>query len=645
MILKDKNNVKRLAIYFFYDKKGIVDDYIPYFLEDLNKNLTELLIVCNGEIDELGRDKLLRYTPNILVRENKGFDVWAYKEGLEYYGWDKLSEFDEVVFLNSTIMGPLYPFKEMFDEMNKRELNFWGITTYHHLDFDPFGKCQFGYIPTHIQSHFIVVRQDMLKSGYFKDYWENRPMINCYEEAICYHEAIFTKLFSDKGYKWDVYVDTKDLMKFSYHPIILSPLELVKNRKCPIFKRRSFFHYYDEFLSLSLGNQSIDLYEYIRDDTDYNEDMIWENILRTQNQSDIKKCLHLDYILSGKYLQNDTSVSKKVKTALIMHCYFEDLIEYCFDYAQSMPSNCDIYITTDTEDKKYAIEKVFNNANCAKLEVLLIENRGRDVSALLVACKTFIMNYDYVCFAHDKKVAQLDQGIKGEAFSYKCFENILKNKIFVENILDEFEKNPRLGLLMPPPPNHADYYPTISFEWGYNYAITKELSERLNLQVDICKEKEPIAPLGTMFWFRPKALKTLFEYNWEYNDFPAEPNKTDGTLLHAIERIYPFVAQHEGYYPAWIMLDTFARVEFDNLYHMLSEINEISFKLYGFNSHYGLINTMKYALFQGDSNGVHEKDKIMRRLFKDKFRSVIPASIWNGIRKVYSLLGGKKWVG
>ena len=28
-------NNKRLGIYFFYDKQGIVDRFVPYFLDDL----------------------------------------------------------------------------------------------------------------------------------------------------------------------------------------------------------------------------------------------------------------------------------------------------------------------------------------------------------------------------------------------------------------------------------------------------------------------------------------------------------------------------------------------------------------------------------------------------------------------------------
>ncbi|MFD1903714.1 rhamnan synthesis F family protein [Paenibacillus rhizoplanae] len=47
-------------------------------------------------------------------------------------------------------------------------------------------------------------------------------MINSYEEAIGFHEAIFhKKTFSDKGFKWDVYVNTNDLEKNMYFILCL----------------------------------------------------------------------------------------------------------------------------------------------------------------------------------------------------------------------------------------------------------------------------------------------------------------------------------------------------------------------------------------------------------------------------------------
>ena len=39
MRLKE-GSIKRCAIFLYYDKQGIVDDYVIYLLNDLNKNMT-----------------------------------------------------------------------------------------------------------------------------------------------------------------------------------------------------------------------------------------------------------------------------------------------------------------------------------------------------------------------------------------------------------------------------------------------------------------------------------------------------------------------------------------------------------------------------------------------------------------------------
>lgn len=565
------DEVRRLIIYFIFDKEGIIDDYIPYMLEELKKNSTEIAVVCNGKLNAEGRKKIEAITPVIIVRENKGFDVWAYKTVLDYYGWDKLCTYDEVIMMNYTIMGPIYPLQEMFETMNRKDLDFWGITKYHkYEDGDPFGTIEFGYIPEHIQSHFIAVRSHMLKSIEFQTYWNNMQEINDYREAVGCHEAIFTKKFSEAGFTWDVYADMGEV--YNNHPILCATRQMLEEKRCPVFKRRSFFQDYTNILNDTDGESAVEAYEYIDKCTDYDVNMIWDNILRLENQADIKKNMQLNYVLDTEKSNDISDILKNKKIALVLHFYFEDLAEYCLHYVQSMPKEADIFVTVGSEKKKEIIEKTFSVLP-NKVTVILIENRGRDVSALLVGTKDFIMDYDYVCFVHDKKVTQLKPETVGAGFSYKCFENLLASKDFVANVLETFERNPRIGLLTPPPPCHGDYYITLGLEWGMNYKVTKKLAEELNLTVPIVKEKEPIAPLGTMFWFRPKAMKLLFDKDWEYKDFPPEPNKIDGTLLHAVERIYSYVVQQEGYYPGWIFSKRGAAIEITNLNYMLRGLN------------------------------------------------------------------------
>lgn len=657
MIL-DKKDIKRLVIYFFYDADGIVDRYVPVMLEEMKKNSSELFVVVNGKLTPDGREIMQKITPKVYVRENVGFDVWAYKEAMEQYGWEKLGEFDEVVLMNHTIMGPLYPFSEMFEEMNKRDLDFWGLTVHYKQEYTPF-KVIYGYIPEHIQSHFIVIRQSLMKSLEFKNYWKTRPPIYNYDDAIVNHEAIFTKTFSDKGFKWDKYVDSDDLEDFTDYPLMMCPTRIIKDYKCPIFKRRSFFHMYSDYLENSSGYQGRELMDFLTQEKLYNVDLIYENLIRTCNMADLKTGLVLDYVLPKKYSHKSQS---NAKIALVMHLYFEDLVDYCYDYALSMPASSDIIITTDKEIKAKTIEKRFQGENNVwnDVKIIVIENRGRDVSSLLVGAAPYIKNYDYICFAHDKKVTQLSHGIKGYYFSERCFQNILGSKEYVENIIDKFDSEPFLGLLCPSPPHHSDYFPTISYEWGPNYDVTKEVYDKLKLKSPISHDKEPVAPLGTMFWFRTDAMKKIFEKRWKYSDFPKEPNNTDGTLLHGIERIYPFVVQDAGYYCAWCMNDEYVQSEWSNLHYMLRNINMRLMALYGPNSFNGTVGRLEYTLYapkqdqeitnyNGEKPPMYSNDvqPLTGRRYKrkQKVKKLVPKPIWEFLRKVYHKFGGKKYVG
>jgi rhamnosyltransferase len=570
MLLTDVATPARLGIFFFFDPDGVVDDYVVRLLRGFKPHFSDLVIVCNGKLTDGGRAKLSTFSKKIIVRENKGFDVWAYKTAMDAYGWDKLATFDEVILFNSTIMGPVYPFSEMFDAMNKKDLDFWGITKFHRVPGDPFGRSEWGYLPEHIQSHFHAYRKSLVSSEAFQNYWANIPPIKDYFDAVGLHEAPFTKRFADKGFKWDVYADSSDLEGYTYGPITFAARQLVEEKRCPIFKRRSFFDDYHNVLVQSVGNPALDLYEYLRDSTDFNTDLIWQNALRTMHLSDMVKNLHLDYVLPST--AQGMSVTDK-KIALVIHLYYMDLLDKTMRYVRSMPEGSDVIVTVDSEENAAIVREKIKNLpyNC---DVRVIKNRGRDVSALLVGVGKDVFKYDYVCFAHDKKVTQLKPYSIGQGFADKCFENILATKGYVQNILKQFEGNPRLGMLMPNPPNHADYFNTFAFGWGPNFMGTKEFLQKLGVHVPLSATKECIAPLGTMFWFRPQALKGLLDRKWQYEDFPPEPNKIDGTMLHYVERSYSYVAQSNGFYSAYIFSDKYARIELTNLAFSTRELTK-----------------------------------------------------------------------
>ena len=635
-----EQNSKRLGIFFFYDKDGIVDSYVSHLLSGVSPFIDKLMIVCNGELSEPGKVIFDKYSKEIILRENIGFDVGAYKEAFEYVGYDHLKEYGEIVIFNHTIMGPVYPMNEMFEEMAGRDVDFWGITKYGEESFDPFGYSPYGYLPEHIQSHFLVFRKSLVQSEAFIQFWQNMPVIKSYDESVGLFESVFTKKFADQGFQWDVYVNTDDYKGITTYPLMNYPKELIMRKKCPIFKRRTFFQPYDYVLGNTVGQSAMELLDYLKKTNLYDVDMIWENILRTCHQADFVKNMQLQYVLPSNIAPVDKvkRALKEKKVALIMHLYFEDLIDSSFAYAQAMPEEADIYITTDSERKKNLIEKKFAESKCRKVEVRMIQNRGRDVSSILVGVKDIIMNYDVACFAHDKKTAQVNPGSVGEGFAYKCFENTLHNEEYVYNIIHCFLENERLGLLVPPAPNHGDFFPTLGLEWSINFENTCKLARSLGIMIPMDKSKEPIAPLGTFFWFRPKAFKYLYAKDWEYEDFPKEPNNTDGTLLHAIERIYPFAVQQAGYYPAFVLLDKFASIELNNLEYYVREYNKVLLENHIGGYQHVMVDRLKKVLSDDSYNGNME---IERKL--EQYQAILDSKSWKSVSKVNSIIDKLKF--
>ena len=107
----------------------------------------------------------------------------------------------------------------------------------------------------------------------------------------------------------------------------------------------------------------------------------------------------------------------------------------------------------------------------------------------------------------------------------------------IDIIAEAFAADARLGLLLAEDPdlNH----------WDLNASFAQTLAERLRLPRPLPPHFE--FPKGTMFYARPAALRPLVDLGWKWSDFPAEPIEPDGTILHALERMFAFSAEKAGF--------------------------------------------------------------------------------------------------
>lgn len=296
-------------------------------------------------------------------------------------------------------------------------------------------------------------------------------------------------------------------------------------------------------------------------------------------------------ISTDKY---DTSKHNGCSVAIILYLYYSDSNDRYMKYIKQIPNWIDIYIISSNKKLLEDMKRTYSQDNIFFKEK---PNVGRDISALLVTSNEFIWNYKYICFIHDKKEKGEFRKKDTDAWIENLWGNTIENGMYIENVLAYMDNNDKIGMLCPMEP--TDVYTEDNF-WGENYNNTIELAKKIGIDTaKIVKEKPPIS-LGSVFWAKPKALEKLFDYGWKYSDFVEEPMPDDGTISHAIERVFPYVVQDAGYevhtvmnkeyaskiiaemYDNWLKCGIYLRnkmgirkaYEIDNIDKKISEIKE-----------------------------------------------------------------------
>ncbi len=296
------------------------------------------------------------------------------------------------------------------------------------------------------------------------------------------------------------------------------------------------------------------------------------------NVRDIRKMKNLYFVLSDKISENNTSTN--AGTAIMLFLYYEESLNEYLSYIDKIPSFIDVYIVSNN-DRLYSHILRFIEESQRKIKFVRSEKRGREISALLVACRDIVLNYEYICFVHDKKRKDYIPEADFNLWIENLWRNTIGSEKYILNVLNVLDTNKKIGLLVPPEPigNYLSaWYDNV---WASDFELANQLVEEMNLKCDLDINKSPVT-LGTFFWAKSVALKKLFKKNWKYEDFDEEPLKDDGTISHAIERILGYVAQDAGYDTGTIMnisyaekLFSIAQEYFSDTYRLLKRTYNI----------------------------------------------------------------------
>ncbi|BFM06255.1 rhamnan synthesis F family protein [Halioxenophilus aromaticivorans] len=182
-LTKKQNHLHRATVFAHFDKGNIVDDYVYYYLKQLQKISGHIVFVSTAKLNDDDITQLSSMGIQVSCRANLGYDFMSYKLGIDSLD---LSKYDELIICNDSVYGPLQSLEPIFCDSQFKEADVWGITDSH----------QYSY---HLQSYFIVFRKKALNSISFKRFWDNvTELVNKKDIIEKYEVGLSKALLNDK---------------------------------------------------------------------------------------------------------------------------------------------------------------------------------------------------------------------------------------------------------------------------------------------------------------------------------------------------------------------------------------------------------------------------------------------------------------
>jgi hypothetical protein len=231
-----------------------------------------------------------------------------------------------------------------------------------------------------------------------------------------------------------------------------------------------------------------------------------------------------------------------LRVALHIHVFFVDLFLDILQRLEGQEFQLDLLISVPSLEVAEEVSFMVSGYTNGTVDIRTVPNRGRDIGPLLTEFNaTILKNYDVIGHVHTKKSGDVKDAAMGQSWLNFLLENLIgKRYPMASTILERMAGDKQLGLVFPDDP------------WVVGWSGNKEIAEDLAHQFGINElpGHHLNFPVGTMFWARTEALKPLLTKGFRWEDFPEEPLPYDGTVLHALERLLPFVAKKTGYHVA-----------------------------------------------------------------------------------------------
>ncbi|MBQ1477503.1 MAG: hypothetical protein IIZ33_05100, partial [Erysipelotrichaceae bacterium] len=210
----------RSAVVSCFLPEGRIPGSLLYLLKEVKKVTDNIVLAGDCPVIESELEKLKGIVFHASFKRHGQYDFGSYKRGLACLRQEGILD-EELILLNDSVYGPVYPFEESFEKMTGKG-DFWGYVSLVSRGVPYLSSC------------FLVFRKEVLESwvldGFLyrvKGSYERGDIVTLFETKL-------TPYLRERGFEYASYVPEEDHIN-----IFDQPLTLLKKYRMPLLKKKA----------------------------------------------------------------------------------------------------------------------------------------------------------------------------------------------------------------------------------------------------------------------------------------------------------------------------------------------------------------------------------------------------------------------
>lgn len=500
---------KKIMLYLHHDIHNIIDEHIIYQLKNYHDLGIKIIFISNSNLSNEELHKVTDFTIERILHHNRGYDFSAWKDVILSKGKNFFTDYDDLIITNSTCYGPIFSFEEMFNEMDSRNADFWGVGVR-----SPY--MGFNY---HIGSYFVSFSKKVFTSQIFWKFWKTIKDQYSYWGVIRHGELRLSAALS-KQFKYDVYSKLSDLRpceKLGHHESFysMSGGYFCEKAHSPLLKVKSFYNQRE-----NLYSHAAEIFAMLkRIETNYPLELIINHQKRTSPLSWLRNFPNFQHLVS-----ENSNGEKTTELEVFIKLTDEKLLNFYQKVYQNTPFKVKVAVAS------YLIKKVAE-LNCENWELKVIPSELHSASWGKLIQELFpkLLKGEKIILVNTFKYEQNESEFFNERLQEYNFKSLLNNHNFMQNAAEILAKNSNCGLLINPIAPELIFCDKIPQHSDDDVKYLKNFYNQLPYPID----KGVPSCMQSCAYIKSNVLKKLTETDF----FNANDDEVNRRIAYALQKI------------------------------------------------------------------------------------------------------------